>query len=157
MAFIVGWIDMVFRTRRKWHNQQSIMSWHVNIHSSFIRDNYLLYCEGSQACATVLNIETEWRIYVSVQCKLTTIGSDNGLSPGRHQAIIWTKAGVSIIWPLRTNLREILIEIRCRSSCLGLNVLMIQHDRHLLWCLFYGLAYNTSVVIGVRIYLFLLL
>ena len=25
---------------------------------------------------------------------LTTIGSDNGLSPGRHQAIIWTNAGI---------------------------------------------------------------
>ena len=26
--------------------------------------------------------------------KLTIIGSDNGLSPGRHQAIIWTNAGI---------------------------------------------------------------
>ena len=35
----------------------------------------------------------------------TIIGSDNGLSPGRRQAIIWTNAGVC--WPF----------------CLGLNVL----------------------------------
>ena len=43
--------------------------------------------------------------------KLTNIGSDNGLSPGRRQAIIWTNAGVLLIWPLETNFSEILIEI----------------------------------------------
>ena len=35
--------------------------------------------------------------------KLTIIGSDNGLSPGRRQAIIWTNAGILLIEPLRTN------------------------------------------------------
>ena len=43
--------------------------------------------------------------------KLTTIGSDNGLSPGRRQAIIWTNAGILLIWPLETNFSEILIAI----------------------------------------------
>ena len=42
---------------------------------------------------------------------LTTIGSDNGLSPSWCQAIIWTNAGISLIGPLGTNLSEILIEI----------------------------------------------
>ena len=69
--------------------------------------------------------------------KLTTFGSDNGLSPGRRQAIIWTNAGILLIGPLRTNLSEILIKIlifpfkkmRLKVSakwwpfCLGLNVL----------------------------------
>ena len=32
------------------------------------------------------------------------IGSDNGLSPGRRRAIIWTSAEILIIWPLRTKL-----------------------------------------------------
>ena len=31
--------------------------------------------------------------------KLTIIGSDNGLSPGRHQAIIWTNTGILLIEP----------------------------------------------------------
>ena len=31
---------------------------------------------------------------------LTIIGSDNGLSPERPQAIIWTKAGILLIGPL---------------------------------------------------------
>ena len=43
--------------------------------------------------------------------KLTIIGSDNGLSPGRRQAIIWTNAGILLIGPLGTNFPEILIEI----------------------------------------------
>ena len=43
--------------------------------------------------------------------KLTIIGSDNGLSPGRHQAIIWGNAGILLIGPLETNFSEILIEI----------------------------------------------
>ena len=71
---------------------------------------------------------------------LTIIGSDNGLSPGRHQAIIWTNAGILLIGPLGTNFSEILIEIqtfslkkirlqmssvKCCSFLLGLNVLII--------------------------------
>ena len=71
--------------------------------------------------------------------KLTTIGSDNGLSPGRRQAIIWTIAGILLIGPLGTNFSEILIGIQTfsfkkmhlkissakwRPSCLGLNVLI---------------------------------
>ena len=43
--------------------------------------------------------------------KRYSIGSDNGLSPGRHQAIIWTNAGILLIWTLETKFREILIEI----------------------------------------------
>ena len=43
-------------------------------------------------------------IYVS---KLTIIDSDNGLSPGQHQAIIWTNAAILLIGPLGTNFSEI--------------------------------------------------
>ena len=68
---------------------------------------------------------------------LTIIGSDNGLSPGRRQAIIWTNAWILLIGPSATNFSEILIEIltfsfkkmRLKVSsgkwgpfCLGLNV-----------------------------------
>ena len=42
---------------------------------------------------------------------LTIIGPDNGLSPGRRQAIIWTNAWILLIRPWRTNFREILSEI----------------------------------------------
>ena len=43
--------------------------------------------------------------------KLTIIGPDNGLSPGRRQAIIWPNAGILLIEPLRTKLCEIFIKI----------------------------------------------
>ena len=74
--------------------------------------------------------------------KLTITGSNNGLSPGRRQAIIWTSAGILLIGPLGTNFSEILISIeifsfkkmhlktssaKWRPFCLGLNVLMYQH------------------------------
>ena len=41
-----------------------------------------------------------------------SIGSDNGLSPIRHQAIIWTSAELLLIEPLGANFSEILIKIQ---------------------------------------------
>ena len=67
------------------------------------------------------------------------IGSDNGLSPERRQAINWTNVGILSIGPLGTNFNENLIEIDISSSkkmhlkmssgkwrpfCLGLSVLI---------------------------------
>ena len=46
---------------------------------------------------------------------LIIIGLDNGLSPGRRQAIIWTNAGTLLIGPLGTNFSEILIGIQTFS------------------------------------------
>ena len=66
------------------------------------------------------------------------IASDNGLSPGRRQAIIWTNAEILLIGPLGINFSEGQIGIQTflfkktylnmssakwRSFCLGLNVL----------------------------------
>ena len=45
----------------------------------------------------------------------TIIGLDNGLSPDRRQAIIWTNAGMLLIGPLGTNFNEILIGIQAFS------------------------------------------
>ena len=47
--------------------------------------------------------------------ELTIIGSDNGLSPGRRQAIIWTNAGILLIRTLATNFSEILGKIHSFS------------------------------------------
>ena len=48
---------------------------------------------------------THWcRVTHICVSKLTIIGSDNGLSPGRHQAIIWTNTEI-LIWPLGKKLR----------------------------------------------------
>ena len=72
--------------------------------------------------------------------KSTIIGSDNGLSPERRQAIIWNNAGILWIGPLGTYFSEILTGIQAfsfkkmhlkissakwRPFCLGLNVLTV--------------------------------
>ena len=55
---------------------------------------------------------THWgRVTHICVSKLTIIGPDNGLSPDRRQAIVWTNAGLLLIGPLGTNFNEILIEI----------------------------------------------
>ena len=46
---------------------------------------------------------------------LTIIGPDNGLWPGRRQAIIWTNAGILLIGPWGTNFSEILVGIQTFS------------------------------------------
>ena len=81
---------------------------------------------------------------------LTIIGADNGLSPGRRQAIIWTNAGILLIGPLGANFSEIFIEFlafsfkkmrfkvssaKWRPFCLGLNGLLTQaclNDQHVM-------------------------
>ena len=42
--------------------------------------------------------------------KVIISGSDNGLSPGQCQDIIWTNARILLIGPLGTNFNEILIK-----------------------------------------------
>ena len=83
---------------------------------------------------------------------LTIIGSDNGLSPGRRQAITWTNVETLLIEPLGTNFNEMLIEIhtlslrkihlkmssgKWRPFCLGLNVLRLlsKEGQCCLYCL----------------------
>ena len=55
---------------------------------------------------------THWgRVTHICVSKLTIIGLDDGSSPVRRQAIIWTNAGILLIRTLGTNFGEILIEI----------------------------------------------
>ena len=93
------------------------------------------------------DVLTHWgRVTHICVSKLAIIGSDNGLSPDRRQAIIWTNAGILLIGPLGTNFSEILIEIQTfsfkkmhlkmssvkrRPFCLGLNVLSQVTPSHL--------------------------
>ena len=76
---------------------------------------------------------------------LTIIASDNGLSPGRRRAIIWTILWLLLIEPSGANFSEIVIEIhislfkimhlkmssgKWRPFCLGLNELLFDHTKH---------------------------
>ena len=83
-------------------------------------------------------IEAKWRIYASVN--RANIGPENGLSPDRHQAIIWTDGGILLIGPLGIKFSQIINKIHAfsfkkmhlkmslgnwRPFCLCLNELMI--------------------------------
>ena len=87
----------------------------------------------------ILSIQlTHWgRVTHICVDKLTIIGSDNGLSPGRRQTIIWTNVRILLIGPLGANFSEILIAFQTFSFkkvhlnvssakwqpfCFGLNV-----------------------------------
>ena len=63
-------------------------------------------------CSTLSHWGRVTHICVS---KLSIIGSDNGLSPDRRQAIIWTNAGILLIGPLGTNFSETVIESHISS------------------------------------------
>ena len=103
--------------------------------------------------------------------KIIIVGSDNGFSPSRRQAIIWTNAGVLFIGPFGINFSEILIKInifsikkmplkmlsaKCRLFRLGLNELttvciyvqqqlcLFRYDDVNIKCLFpYSAAYEV--------------
>ena len=52
-----------------------------------------------------------WVTHICVS-EIIIIGSDNGFSPDRRQAIIWTNAGILLIGPWGTNSNEIVIKIQ---------------------------------------------
>ena len=97
-----------------------------------------------------MNWLTHWgRVTHICVGKLTIIASDNGLSPGRRQAIIWTNDGILLIGPLGTNFNEILIDIhkfsfkkmhlkmssaKWRPFCLGPNVLNMIYRTYAVLC-----------------------
>ena len=96
----------------------------------------LFYIFTNQSTTVCL---THWaRVTHICVSKLTIIGSDNGLSPGQCQAIIWTNAAMLLIRTWGTNFSEIVTEIHVFSFkkmclkmlsgkwwpfCLSLNVL----------------------------------
>ena len=64
----------------------------------------------------VLSYSTHWGWVTNIWVnKLASIVWDNGLPPGRRQAIILNNAGILLIGPLGTNFSEILIGIHTFS------------------------------------------
>ena len=88
----------------------------INIWNFFFESFRKLKENINHHVSTSNNVITHWgrvtHIYVS---KLTIFGSYNGLAPGRRQSVIWTNAGILLIWPLPTNFSEILIQIHIFS------------------------------------------
>ena len=116
-----------FQKYQKWHAIYALYSMHLSPTWPFI-----------WSILPMLGL-THWgRVTHICVGNLTIIGPDNGLSPDRRQAIIWTNAGILLIGPWGTNFSEISIDIhtfsfkkinlkmasaKWRPFCLGLNVL----------------------------------
>ena len=96
-------VNWTLWNKLRWNFNQNIMIF-------ILKKTAWKYC--LQILVRLVRVLTHWGQlkHISVS-KLTIIDSDNGLSPGRCQAIIWTNAGILIIRTLATNFREILSEI----------------------------------------------
>ena len=133
-----------FRTGVYWGNTHNVF-WHLYVVWKYI-------------------VLTHWgRVTHICVGKLTIIGSDNGLSHERRQAIIWTNAGILLIRPLRTNFSENLIEIqtfslmkirsnmssaKCCSFRLGLNVLAWSYILlDLIYCCYWSFWFSARVCV----------
>ena len=130
-------------------------TWISNHMSSKVRDEIIYPFPNINGCTAevwkweVMKSLTHWgRVTHICVSNLTTIGSGNGLSPGRRQAITRTNAGILLIGPLGTNFGEILVEIptfsfkkmhlkvssaKWRPFCLGLNVLALSRQQAITW------------------------
>ena len=77
---------------------------------------YSVFNELILSWVSQVHVLTHWgrAMHICVS-KLPTICSDDGLAPGRRQAIIWTNDGILLIGPLWTNFSEILIGIKTFS------------------------------------------
>ena len=105
----------------------------------FINLSYSDICQSTCVIWIAKLALTHWgRVTHICVGDLTIIGSDDGLSPGRHRAIILTNAAILLMGLLWTNFSEISIETltlslkrnvfevssaKGRPCCLGLNVL----------------------------------
>ena len=108
--------------------------------------DYIISCYWVKMAAVHLT-HWGWVTHICIS-DLIIIDSDNGLSPGQCQAIIWTNAGMLLIGSSGTNFSEIIVEIpafSCKKmpfkmsywkrwpSCLCLNVLKSLLLVYLIW------------------------
>ena len=111
------WIKFYFRTCHKPLPELMItrfidafMFYHISMYSTIMRTS------PHHVFIKPFHVLTHWsRVKHRVVSKVTIIGPDNGLTPGRRKAIICTNAGILLIRTLGTNFSEILIEIHTFS------------------------------------------
>ena len=85
----------------QWDNGNS---WSNHQYLPCIKSNFSI----QQRCYSLTHWGRVTHICIS---KIIIIGSGKGLSPDQCQTIIWTNAGILLIWPLGINFSETLIEI----------------------------------------------
>ena len=86
---------------------------HPNFGNDFVKRNFhFIFLNENSIIMIVFDVLTHWGWVMHICVgNLTIVDSDNGLSPGRRQAVIWTNAGILLMEPFRTKLGEIVIEI----------------------------------------------
>ena len=142
-------------------SQYHCWSWHLYPLHSQVNCSQLRTDFFYQSHLTFYYILTHWgRVTQLCVSKLNSIGSDNGLSTGWRQAIVWTNAGVLLIEPWGTNFSEIIIKIliflfkkmhlkmlsgKWRPFCLGLNVLKFNTQRVTSICIWLKLKYRIFI------------
>ena len=98
------------------HECSTLYSWYLLTHNTC---EQIIPCLSTMAAdalapdvtrsssAMILTRLTHWGRVTHIPVdKLAIIGSDNGLLPGQHQAIIWSNVGILLIGPLGTNFSE---------------------------------------------------
>ena len=130
-----------------WHLPNILGGWNLpnmNMIQQISTSNFVKAEMSTKTTITNGVLLTHWgRVTHICVSKLTIIGSDNGLSPDRRQAIIWTSGEILLIRPLGTSFSEIVIGIytfsfkkkllkvssaKWRPFCLGLNELTQHWD-----------------------------
>ena len=129
----VKMLILIFHTEGFWLHYSVISIWRIHR-----KCRCLIFCFFER-----IQLLTHWgRVTHICISKLIMIGSDNGLSLGRRQAIIWTNDGILLIRTFRTHFSELVSEIhtfpfkkmhfkmsgKWRPSCRGLNVLKGQYN-----------------------------
>ena len=97
--------------------------WHILVYVSPYNKTHVVYDfivpKGYNFIGFLFHLcsaSTHWgRVTHICVGNLIIIGSDNGLSPSRRQAIIWTNARILLIGTLGINFKEILIEFNTFS------------------------------------------
>ena len=152
--WIISSLRVIHITKIQWKLLKSTFPWcHNCIILSICDVDFRLLCRKPSGTLPIYFFSfwatkrlTHWgRVTHICVGNLTIIGSDNGLSPCRRLAIIWTNSGILSIGPLETNSSEILNEIdpfsfkkmhlktssdKRRPFCIVLNVLRAHYYCH---------------------------
>ena len=102
-------IDVIMKTIKK-IEISAVVSFHLYCYIHNMEQVYMVYSMQMSLSMWMYLIIflTHWlrEMHICIS-NLTIIGSNNGLSPGRRQTIIWSNAGILLTWHLGTNFSEI--------------------------------------------------